>query len=348
MKARPNRKKPSQPKRSDSESHAPRSPITRAALAECAVFDLAAEAMAVFEMSGRLVDANEMAAGIWGYSRRELQTLAAEDLIVPDQHALLESCRHKLDGDEPTTLELINRRKDGSTFPAEIRCRLLALDGERCILMSLRDLAEQKQARKELADSEARFRNLLEHIPGISIQGYDPDGTVRYWNKASEKVYGYTAEETIGKDLGELIIPDDIKPLYKQGIAMAGKLTESGQFAPPTECELKRKDGSLVPVYSIHTVVCMEDKPPLLFCIDVDLSERKKVEEALRASEERYRLHFENIGDIVCSIDSDLTLTSISPSTVRHTRSHGRVRIHRQRRFAPPGRGQRHPDVQER
>ncbi len=141
---------------------------------------------------------------------------------------------------------------------------------------------ECRQARAALRESEARFRNLLDYIPGVSIQGYTADGIVRYWNKASEQVYGYTAEEAIGRNLGDLIIPPEVKPHFKQALELGAKCTKSGEFMPPGELMLLHKNGSLVPVYSIHTVVCLSGRPPLMFCIDVDLSERKRIEEALR------------------------------------------------------------------
>jgi PAS domain S-box-containing protein len=143
-----------------------------------------------------------------------------------------------------------------------------------------------KQVEDTLRESEAIFRNLLEYIPGISVQGYTVDGTVRYWNKASEEVYGYTVEEAISQNLGDLVIPPDLKPLFKQGLELGSKATRSGEFMPPGELMLLHKDGYLVPVYSIHTVVCLENKPTLMFCIDVDLSEQKRAEEALRESNE--------------------------------------------------------------
>ena len=61
---------------------------------------------------------------------------------------------------------------------------------------------ECRQARAALQKSEARFRNLLDYIPGVSIQEYTADGIVRYWNKASEEVYGYTAEEAMRDGVG--------------------------------------------------------------------------------------------------------------------------------------------------
>ncbi len=148
---------------------------------------------------------------------------------------------------------------------------------------------ECRQARAALQESEERFRNLLDYVPEVSIQGYTADGIVRYWNKASEEIYGYTAEEAIGRNLGDLIIPTEVKPHFKQALELGAKCTKSGEFMPPGELMLLHKNGSLVPVYSIHTVVCLSGRPPLMFCIDVDLSERKRTEEALQESEEKFR-----------------------------------------------------------
>ncbi len=149
---------------------------------------------------------------------------------------------------------------------------------------------ERTQMERALRESEARFRNLMDHIPGVSIQGYAPDGIVRYWNKASEDVYGYMAEEAIGKNLADLIIPVDLRPLFAQCLDVAKELTQSGEFMPSGELLLLHKDGHPVPVYSIHTAVCLEGMEPLLFCIDFDLSERKRIEEDLRESNKKLQL----------------------------------------------------------
>jgi PAS domain S-box-containing protein len=147
--------------------------------------------------------------------------------------------------------------------------------------------AELESPETELIKSEARFRNLMEYIPGVSIQGYRPDGTVVYWNKASEKIYGYTAREAIGSDLGDLIIPPDLEPLFRKSLREGEKASESGEFLPAGELVLLHKKGHPVPVYSIHTAVCIKGSIPLLFCIDVDLSERKKMEEELKEYSEK-------------------------------------------------------------
>ncbi len=144
---------------------------------------------------------------------------------------------------------------------------------------------------EELRRSEAKFRNLLDHVPGVAIQGYDTQGTVLYWNKASEEMYGYPAAEAVGRNLAKLIIPPELQGWFQQGLRHGSRAVKSGEFLPPGEYFLCRQDGGRMPVYSIHTVVCLEQSEPLIFRLDVDLTERKRVEEELR----NYRDHLEKL-----------------------------------------------------
>ncbi|MFH1037806.1 MAG: PAS domain S-box protein [PVC group bacterium] len=143
--------------------------------------------------------------------------------------------------------------------------------------------------KRKAPDHRLALVSLAEHLPGVSIQGYHPDGTVFYWNKASEQVYGYPAREALGKNLGELIIPPDLKPFFHQALEIGGDVKESGEFIPPGELLLRRKDGRPVPVYSIHTAVVTGSGEPLLFCIDIDLSEREQLEQSLRQSRDELK-----------------------------------------------------------
>ena len=107
--------------------------------------------------------------------------------------------------------------------------------------------------------SEARFQKLFDDAHAMSIQGYFSDGTVVYWNRASEKVYGYTAEEALGSNLLDLIIPYDMRHEVEIGIR---RMFESGQGIPPGRLTLRHKDGHTVPVYSSHTIVAVPGQSP--------------------------------------------------------------------------------------
>ncbi|NQU04678.1 MAG: PAS domain S-box protein, partial [Calditrichaeota bacterium] len=190
------------------------------------------------------------------------------------------------------------RRKDGEWIWAHDVANVVHEEnGEKYAYGVFTDITERKQAEGTLRASEARFHNLMDYIPGVSIQGYDLEGTVLYWNKASEEVYGYTAKEALGKNLADLIIPADLMPQFEMALIIGNDIEKSGEFAPSGEVDLLHKNGHLVPVYSIHTAVKLVGKDLVLFCIDVDLSDRKKKEESLRESEERYKMLVDNAFD---------------------------------------------------
>jgi diguanylate cyclase (GGDEF)-like protein/PAS domain S-box-containing protein len=161
---------------------------------------------------------------------------------------------------------------------------------------------EKRSQLKVSLDSDELFRDLMDYVPE-SIQGYTADGTVFYWNKASEQIYGYAAAEAIGKNLGDLIVPQDLKPAFQECLAIGKKISKSGEFFPAGELLLLHKEGNLVPVYSIHTAVYRDGSEPLLFCIDVDLSAMKKAEGALQESEEKYRSLVESTEDSIYLVD---------------------------------------------
>jgi len=152
----------------------------------------------------------------------------------------------------------------------------------------------QKQVLKAVRDNDIQWLSLLDHIPA-AIQGYQTDGTVIYWNRANESVYGYAADEALGKKLSDLIIPPELHERFRHSLKVGKTLKSSGEFAPSGELELLRKDGSRVNVYSTHTAVCPPEGSPILFCLDIDLSDRKMMEEALRRNERRIKSIFMSV-----------------------------------------------------
>ncbi|SDC20421.1 PAS domain S-box protein [Williamwhitmania taraxaci] len=153
-----------------------------------------------------------------------------------------------------------------------------------------RDITHIKEIDEQLKEGESRFRILLEATFGIAIQGYSSEGIVKYWNRASEELYGYSAQEAIGKNLLDLIIPMSMREEVSQEIA---SMILTGTCVPAQELMLMRKDGSYVPVISSHTVIAFPGREPEIFCIDIDLSQRRKIEAELVDSESKYRTLFE-------------------------------------------------------
>lgn len=134
--------------------------------------------------------------------------------------------------------------------------------------------------RDELAlqASEQRMRDLFERMPKISVQVYDEQRRVVFWNRASELLYGYSAEEATGQRLEDLIIP----PVMHDYVAQAHQAwLEEGVEIPASELILRHKDGSPVPVFSSHLLRRYPDGRVEMYCIDIDLSEQKAAQAGL-------------------------------------------------------------------
>jgi len=125
-----------------------------------------------------------------------------------------------------------------------------------------------------LRDSEARFRSMMEDVAGVAVQGYAMDGTVTFWNHASERLYGYSAQEAMGANLLDLIIPTEMREAVAASMA---DMATTGVSIPAGELMLKTKTGASIPVFSSHVLVKPELGPVEMFCLDVDLTERKEM-----------------------------------------------------------------------
>lgn len=151
-----------------------------------------------------------------------------------------------------------------------------------------------RQAEAASRESEERFRNLLMDIPSVAVQGYRQDGITTYWNRASELLYGYGRDEGIGRNLLDLIIPVEMHEGVRD--AMRG-MFETRIPIPAGELSLMRKDRSRVDVFSSHAYVHVPARPPEMFCLDIDITERKQAGAALKESEERWKFALEGAGD---------------------------------------------------
>ncbi len=147
---------------------------------------------------------------------------------------------------------------------------------------------------------ENRFYTLLQNIPNVAVQGYLADGTVQYWNKASEHLYGFSTEEAIGRNLFDLIIPDQNKDEVHRAIHM---MIEKGEPLPPSEFLLKHKEGRLVPVFSSHAVINNPDGSKEFFSMDVDIHEQKNAHTQLKQAHDRNKALLDAIPDLIFVVD---------------------------------------------
>ncbi len=160
-----------------------------------------------------------------------------------------------------------------------------------------RDITKRVQTHQVDLQNEQRFRNIFETTRNIAVQGYNRFHEVIFWNKASEDLYGFSANTAMGKKLEDLIIPGFMREGVHQAIE---NWHEKDEAIPSGELALQDAHGNEVWVYSNHVLIDTPDHKEM-YCLDIDLGpqrkallqveqelvERKQVEEALRQSEQR-------------------------------------------------------------
>ena len=125
-----------------------------------------------------------------------------------------------------------------------------------------------RQREEELETSEQRFREIIEEVSAISIQGYNEKRIVTFWNNASETLYGYSKREAMGAKLDHLIIPETLQENVRERHT---KWLKEGIKRPSEERLLIDKQGRDVPVFSSY-VMQETQLGKEFFNLDIDLT----------------------------------------------------------------------------
>jgi len=207
------------------------------------LLEAAPDAMVCVDADGRIALVNAQTERLFGYGRDELVGQPVE-MLVPD--AVRESHPGHRAGyvADPAPrpmgagMELAGRRRDGTTFPAEIS--LSAIDTELGILVSaaVRDVT----ARRLAAETAAQLASIIQSSHDAVI-GKTLDQVITSWNPGAERLYGYTAEEMIGRPIEELIPAAD-REREMQVLAAVGR----GERVEQYQTRRARKDGTMVEV----------------------------------------------------------------------------------------------------
>lgn len=227
---------------------------------------------------GKIIEVNQQACNSLGYTREELLKMAVADLTI-SSHDLQKSWEHN--PKSPVTIRGTHRRKDGSTFPVEIRAGDIVYGERRLRLALVRDITERLQAE----ESELRYRRLAVAAPfGISIVG--TNGRYKYLNPKFEKMFGYTLEDIpTGREWFPKAFPDSsYREMVISNWREEFKKPQLGEVNPRT-FRVTCKDGT-TKVISFR-VVALVTGDWLMFYEDI--SQRVQAEEALRQSEQKLR-----------------------------------------------------------
>jgi PAS domain S-box-containing protein len=188
-----------------------------------------------------------------------------------------------------------------STKDIHLFCRIIPTvfdDGRKGVSVILQDITERKVSEAALFASEKRFQSLVEMLPQ-SIWECDDRGNVTFVNRRTFEMYGYDYEDVEkGMTIWQTIHPDDRERVL--GDFIRASTEEPSEFPAFHEFMSIRKDGSTFPLITYHVPIVHENKITGMRGIGIDISERKRAEEALRESEEKYRTLVNRANDAIC------------------------------------------------
>jgi PAS domain S-box-containing protein len=248
---------------------------------------------------GRIVDANDALVQMLGYPSREklLETPAQALFCDPADRQRWQA---EMDAKGVVSYFVTQlKRYDGTPIWVVDRARAVR-DPQGTILYydgSLVDITEQRRSEEALRASEARYRALVEGSPdGIGIH---QDGRVVFINPAGARLLGAQGpDELVGKSVMDLLHPD-YREVVRERIQRS---LATGQPAPPLTEKFIRLDGTVIDVEVTAVPIIWEGRPAMQVVFR-DITERKRMEEELKASEERYRDLFENANDGIYILD---------------------------------------------
>jgi two-component system, LuxR family, sensor kinase FixL len=254
------------------------------------VVEAAPNAMVMVNRAAEIVLVNAQAERVFGYSRTELLGQPIE-VLVPERfrsgHA--EMCVGFFAEPRPRSMgagrDLFGRKKDGSEFPVEIGLNPIETDQGPMVLAAVVDITERKAAERALRESEHRARSLaaIVEFSDDAIVSTTLDGVVTSWNKAAERIFGYTAEEMIGQSILRLAVPG-------HGDDMIGILNRirRGERVHHYETTRRHKNGTILhtslsvsPIYDTDGQLIGASK------VSRDITAARNAEIALKQSEAR-------------------------------------------------------------
>ncbi len=265
------------------------------------LFDVSPDAFLVFDPFSDandwpIVDCNESACKMNGYTREELigKSIYLLDPIqeTPEgRAAYLNAVRQG----EILHFESTHRHRDGHVFPIEVSNSIMTFQGRELVLGIDRDITERKRSEAALRESEQRFHRLFSGSPDALMlldPSYDPNNwLVVDCNERACEMNGYTREELVGKSIAFLHAPDaeaEDCAAYLERIRHEGVL----HF----ETSHQHRDGHVFPIETSTSMITFEGHE-LILGVDHDITEKRRVEKALRETQLRYRAAVEQSND---------------------------------------------------
>ncbi|MBW2738570.1 MAG: PAS domain S-box protein [Deltaproteobacteria bacterium] len=254
------------------------------------LYDSSSDAIMLLDEKG-FFDCNEAALRLFGCANREeLYGRHPADFSPPVQPDGTDSMIYARNNiavalkEGSKRFEHLHRRLDGTNFSADVLLNAMVIGGKKVLQARVYDITGQKAAETALRESEEKIR-MITGSANDAIMMMDHKGNISYWNKAAERMFDYTEEEVIGKNLHALLVPERFHAGFSKGFEGFKETGQGDAIGKTLEVAGVGKNGKEFPVELSLSAVKLRDRWNAIGLIR-DISERKAAEEELKKKAE--------------------------------------------------------------
>jgi PAS domain S-box-containing protein len=233
------------------------------------------------DLNGNIIEVNDKAVSIYGYTRNELLKINIQYLRSSELPYTFEQKVDEIVGKKGLVYETFHITKNKMSFPVEISGRIIEVDGVEYLQSIIRDITERKHIEEALRESEELYRRLVNAIPDIIFR-CDLDGNILFVNDSNVQIYGFEdKKELLGQNIFTFIAPEDIEK------AVTNSKLMFKQYVGPIEYKIVMTDGTLADFEINGDVLLSKEGTPygMVFILR-DVTERKNFETSLRIAKE--------------------------------------------------------------
>ncbi|MEE9555009.1 MAG: PAS domain S-box protein [candidate division Zixibacteria bacterium] len=264
--------------------------------------DKSSDAVYWIGQDGEFVNVNDTACEVLEYTREELLSMTVFDIDpVFQQHVWIP---HWLDVKERKSfiIETKHKTKSGKLYPVEVAVNYMEYGGKEYNCAFARDITDRKQSERDLRAANEQLRTSVENMPLAYIL-WDTDYRVKEWNRSAERVFGYSRDEVMGKQLIDLIIPWEKRPDTEKSFHRLANGYIKGLLINESNI---RKDGGRISCKWYNTP--LRNKEGEIFSVlsmVEDLTDQLRIQNELKNINEKFKEFTELLPQTVLELDID-------------------------------------------
>lgn len=264
----------------------------------------------VLDDAGRIVYQNPAVERRLGYGAAELQGRSVLAVHPPARHDETTAIIRDLLAGRSAVCPVSLQTKTGDLVPVETRISRGEWNGHPALFGVSRDISGWRAAQEALRDSEALFRAMADSAQDAIVM-MDERGSISFWNKAAERIFGHASDDVIGQDAHALLAPARHREVFLHAFARWCQTGGGEAIGKTVELVGCRKDGAEFPIELSLASVRMKERWNAIAIIR-DITRRKGLEEAVRRRERYQRALLDNFPFLVWLKDTESRFLAVN------------------------------------